>query len=102
MVNLDIYLNCRSHMLQVIWAIGASMLVLAPVQRLPVRWVIVYGCLVLDLHDLPDVFHAAQFGTAVGMWMVPVAWQAACDCRILVVAVNRCHSTRITVSWCVR
>jgi uncharacterized membrane protein len=70
LVDFAIYLNYRSHMLQVIWAIGVSMLVLAFLQHLPVRWVAAYGFLVIALHNLLDVFHAAQFGKEAGLWMI--------------------------------
>jgi uncharacterized membrane protein len=69
-VNVAIYFNFRSHMLQVIWAIGASMLVLALLQRFPIRWIAGYGFLVIALHNLLDVFHAARFGSASAIWMV--------------------------------
>ena len=69
LVNFAIYMNFHSHMLQVIWAIGASMLVLAFLQRLPVGWVAAYGFLVVGLHNLLDVFHASQFGSAGWLWM---------------------------------
>ena len=69
-VNFAIYLNLHTHMLQVIWAIGVSMLVLALLQRLPVAWVAFYGFLVVALHNLLDVFHASQFGPAAWLWML--------------------------------
>jgi uncharacterized membrane protein len=69
-VNFAIYLNLHTHMLQVICAIGVSMLVLAFLQRLPVAWVAAYGFLVVALHNLLDVFQASQFGPAAWLWMV--------------------------------
>lgn len=69
-VNFAIYLNFHTHMLQVIWAIGVSMLVLAFLQRLPARWVAVYGFVIVALHNVLDLFHASQFGSAAWLWMV--------------------------------
>jgi uncharacterized membrane protein len=69
-VNFAIYLNFHTHMLQVIWAIGVSMLVLAFLQRLPVSWIAAYGFLVVCLHNLLDRFHASQFGHAAWLWML--------------------------------
>jgi uncharacterized membrane protein len=68
-VNFAIYLNLHTHMLQVIWAIGASMLVLAFLQRLPVAWVAAYGFLAVALHNWLDVFHASQFRATGWLWM---------------------------------
>lgn len=69
-VNFAIYLNYRSHMLQVIWVIGVSMLVLAFLQRLSVGWVAAYGLIVIGLHNTLDGINAAQFGKFAWLWML--------------------------------
>lgn len=55
-------------MMQVIWVIGASMIILALLIHLPLRVVAAFGILMIALHNLLDRFHAAGWqgpGSAV-------------------------------------
>lgn len=54
--------------LQVIWAIGASMMLLSALVLLPPRAVLAIGVLIIAGHDLLDGVHAARFGTAAPLW----------------------------------
>jgi uncharacterized membrane protein len=69
-VDFAILLNYRLHLLEVIWVIGASMIVLAPLQRLPLWCVAAYGFLVVACHNFLDRFTADQFGTWSDLWLV--------------------------------
>jgi uncharacterized membrane protein len=48
--------------LQVIWVIGASMIVLAALVRLPLPWVVAIGLAVVLLHNLLDGVDPKEFG----------------------------------------
>lgn len=69
-VDFGVFFHYRTHVLQVIWALGVSMMVLALLQRFPVRIVGLFGFLVVGLHNLLDRWHAAQFGAASDLWMM--------------------------------
>ena len=56
--------------LQVIWAIGWSMVALAALVFLPVRVVGVLGVLMIALHNLFDGVHAESLGRASALWRV--------------------------------
>jgi uncharacterized membrane protein len=56
--------------LQVIWAIGASMVVLAALQWLGVIAVGLVGAAILLGHNLLDPIHAAQFGSGKDLWLM--------------------------------
>lgn len=67
--------------LQVIWAIGASMIVLAALVYLPVRAVAITGIAIIALHNLLDPITPAMFGAWAPLWnllhvqgMVPIGF----------------------------
>ena len=53
---------------QVIWAIGASMIVLALLQWLPVAAVGAIGAAIILFHNLLDPIHAANLGKWANLW----------------------------------
>jgi uncharacterized membrane protein len=67
-VSPGIFFTYHFHFLQVIYAIGGSMIILAALQFLPTRWVAIYGLLVVFLHNMTDKFDLAH---AHGAW----AWK---------------------------
>ncbi len=60
----------RFTMLQVIWALGWSMVLLAPLSALSPRWLVAGGALMVALHDLLDPIHAGTFGDGSFFWAV--------------------------------
>jgi uncharacterized membrane protein len=56
--------------LQVIWAIGISMIFLALVHRLPVVMVGLIGAVIVVTHNLFDSVRAASFGSAAIVWQL--------------------------------
>ena len=65
--------------LQVIWAIGISMLVLSMLVRLPTRAVLVVGLVIVAGHNLLDSIRGAQFGGWAWVWdlvheRAPLSW----------------------------
>jgi uncharacterized membrane protein len=52
----------------VIWALGASMVLMALVVRLPVRWIAALSILVVVSHDLLDRIRPQQFGSLAWLW----------------------------------
>jgi uncharacterized membrane protein len=54
--------------LQVIWAIGVSMIVLAALQWLPAGVVGAVGAAIVLLHNLLDPIQASSFGRAANLW----------------------------------
>ena len=60
----------RFTVLQVIWAIGCSMVLLAPLSALSPRWLVAGGALMVALHDLLDPIHASSFGDGSFFWAV--------------------------------
>jgi len=67
-VSPGLFFTYHFHFLQVIYAIGGSMIVLAALQYLPTRWVAIYGLLVVFLHNMTDKF---DMTTIAGAW----AWK---------------------------
>ena len=55
---------------QVIWATGWSMVVLAALVHLPLRAVAAFGVAMILGHNLLDRFHAADFGAWRWLWMI--------------------------------
>jgi uncharacterized membrane protein len=53
----------------VIWALGLSMVVMAAVVRLPLRWVAVFGVAMIFLHNLLDRIQPKAFGKLGPLWM---------------------------------
>jgi uncharacterized membrane protein len=56
--------------LQVIWAIGCSMIALSAISRLPLPVVIGLSAIAVAGHDLLDGVHAARFGELAWLWNV--------------------------------
>jgi len=52
----------------VIWALGASMVLMAAAVRLPLRWLGALSVLVIVTHDLLDRVRPAQFGSLGWIW----------------------------------
>ena len=53
----------------VIWALGACMVILAVLVRLPLVWVATIGVGTIALHNLLDGVSPASFGSWAGFWM---------------------------------
>jgi uncharacterized membrane protein len=53
---------------QVIWALGWSMIVMAPIVRLPIAWIGSLGAAVIVCHNLLDHVSPDAFGKAAGLW----------------------------------
>ena len=67
-VSFGLFFTYHVHFFQVIYAIGGSMIVLAALQFLPVRWVAAYGFAVVLLHDLLKGIQPEQLGRAAWLW----------------------------------
>jgi uncharacterized membrane protein len=57
-------------MMQVIWAIGASMIVLALLARLPLGWITAIAVAMIAGHNLLDGIEPETFGVAAPLWAV--------------------------------
>lgn len=60
----------RYSLLQVIWAIGWSMIALAGLARLPWAWVLAVGAVIVGGHDSLDGIHADQLGAWRTAWLI--------------------------------
>ena len=54
----------------VIWALGASMVIMAPVVRLPLRWIAILSTAMIVTHDLMDGVRPRQFGSLAWLWTI--------------------------------
>lgn len=54
----------------VIWALGASMVIMALVVRLPLRWIAILSTLTIATHDLLDRVRPQQFGSFAWLWTI--------------------------------
>jgi uncharacterized membrane protein len=54
----------------VIWALGASMVIMAVGVRLPMKWLAMLAALMVVGHDLLDRVRPAQFGAVAWMWTI--------------------------------
>ena len=54
----------------VIWALGASMLALALVVRLPIRWIAILSLTMIVTHNLLDGIHAQSLGSFAWLWTI--------------------------------
>ncbi len=54
----------------VIWALGASMVIMAAAVRLPIRWLGTLAVLMIVAHDLLDKIRPAQFGSFAWLWTI--------------------------------
>src|SRR5215472_2287087 len=52
----------------VIWALGASMVLIAPIVRLPMRWIATLSLGMIVLHNLLDPIRPARFGSLAWLW----------------------------------
>jgi uncharacterized membrane protein len=52
----------------VIWALGASMVIVAAIVRLPIRWVGVLSIAMIAGHNLLDPLRPSQFGSLAWLW----------------------------------
>ena len=53
----------------VIWALGWSMVLMALIVRLPVKWIAVFGAVMIAGHNLLDSIRPESFGRLSGLWM---------------------------------
>jgi uncharacterized membrane protein len=72
LVRLGWFFNFDYHFVfvQVIWAIGWSMIALAGLVFLPVRWIAAFGLAMIFLHNLLDGVKARDFGVLRWLWVV--------------------------------
>lgn len=54
--------------LSVLWALGLSMITLAFLSRLPIRWLATFSIIIVVLHNLTDSITADRFGSLAGIW----------------------------------
>ena len=54
----------------VIWALGASMALMAAAVRMPVRWLGTISVLIIVTHDLFDRIRPKQFGSMAWLWTI--------------------------------
>ena len=54
----------------VIWALGASMVIMAAAVRMPIRWLGALSVLMIAGHDLLDRIRPEQFGGAAWVWSI--------------------------------
>jgi uncharacterized membrane protein len=54
----------------VIWALGASMIIMAVVVWLPLTWIAVLSTTMIATHDLLDRIRPAQFGSYAWLWTI--------------------------------
>ena len=71
-VSFGIFFTYSFHFLQVIYTIGASMIILAALQFLPTWGVATYGCAVVFLHNLLDPIELSQLGHFGWLWKLLV------------------------------
>jgi uncharacterized membrane protein len=71
-VSFGIFFTYHFHYLQVIYAIGASMILMAALQYLPTWAVALYGFAVVGLHDLLDPIKLSRLGHFAGAWKLLV------------------------------
>jgi uncharacterized membrane protein len=71
-VSFGIFFTYHFHFLQVIYAIGASMILMAALQFLPTWGVATYGLAVTFLHNLLDPIELSQLGHFAWLWKLLV------------------------------
>jgi uncharacterized membrane protein len=54
----------------VIWALGASMILMALIVRLPLRWIAGLSVLMIATHDLLDPIRPREFGSYAWIWTI--------------------------------
>lgn len=58
------------NLMGVIWALGACMVLMAAMVRLPVRWLAALSVLIIATHNLLDGIRPVQFGSMAWFWTV--------------------------------
>jgi uncharacterized membrane protein len=71
-VSFGLFFTYNFHFLQVIYAIGASMILMAALQFLPTSGVAAYGLAVTFLHNLLDPIELSQLGHFGWLWKLLV------------------------------
>src|ERR1700744_395190 len=71
-VSFGIFFTYHFHFLQVIYTIGASMIIMAALQFLPTWGVATYGLAVTFLHNLLDPIELSQLGHFAWLWKLLV------------------------------
>ncbi|HXR15443.1 MAG TPA: heparan-alpha-glucosaminide N-acetyltransferase domain-containing protein, partial [Terriglobales bacterium] len=54
----------------VIWCLGASMVLMAAIVRMPLRWIAAFSALFIVGHDLLDPIRPRQFGSLAWLWAI--------------------------------
>ena len=72
-VSFALFFTPHVHFLQVLYAIGGSMMLLAGLQFLPVRAVAAYGFVVVLLHNLLDTVQTDHLGGGKAAWELLVS-----------------------------
>jgi len=54
----------------VIWALGACMVLMAAIVRMPLRWIAAFSALFIVGHDLLDPIRPRQFGSLAWLWAI--------------------------------
>lgn len=72
LVSFGLFFTYKFHFLQVIYAIGASMIIMAALQFLPTWGVGAYGFGVTFLHNLLDPIELTQMGHLAWLWKLLV------------------------------
>ncbi|MBV9879327.1 MAG: DUF1624 domain-containing protein [Gemmatirosa sp.] len=67
---LQFNIDYRVTILNVLWALGGSMIALAAISRLPMRGIVGVGVALIVLHDLADGVAASRFGALGPLWQV--------------------------------
>ena len=57
-------------LVQVIWALGWSMVAMALIVKLPIRRIAALGVVTIVFHNLLDAIHPGSLGSFSGLWMV--------------------------------
>lgn len=65
---LQVEMNNRLIILEVIWMLGLSMVVLAALVHLPARWLAALSIVVIATHNLFDSIAPARFGSLAWVW----------------------------------
>lgn len=72
LVSFGLFFTYKFHFLQVIYSIGASMIIMAALQFLPTWGVAAYGFGVTFLHNLLDPIELTQLGHLAWLWKLLV------------------------------
>jgi uncharacterized membrane protein len=57
-------------MFGVIWALGACMVLMAAIVRMPLRWVASFAAVLIVAHDLLDPVQPKEFGSLAWLWTI--------------------------------